>query len=150
MKPFDKQYRKSIRNKIKKPLIMFVVKSENEAYKSQVITFDALARITGSCNTLFDVANISEADYNRLKPYVVKVINYLNSPLNTGVPLFFPKLSFECGGYNGFCDFTFVRSSDVYGNVSITCMMTDNPTRQRKTYKRKPKKDQVQPTLRSV
>ncbi|MFM7767524.1 MAG: hypothetical protein ACKO9S_06675 [Bacteroidota bacterium] len=129
---------------------MFVAKSENAAYKSQVITFDALARITGSCNTLFDVANISEFDYNRLKPYVVKVINYLNSPLNTGVPLFFPKISFDCGGYNGYCDFTFVRSSDVFGNISITCMMSDNPARQRKPYTRKPKKDQGETSLRSV
>lgn len=108
---------------------MFLVKEEQNERKSQVITFDALARITGSCNTLFDAAQLVNEDYDRLKPYVVKVINYLNSPTNTGVPLFFPKIAFECGGYKGRCDFTFVRSSDIYGNITITCLISDNQAR---------------------
>jgi len=150
MKTFEKLPRKSAHNKILKTTAMFVAKSENAEHKSQVITFDALARITGSCNTLFDVANISEADYNRFRPYVVKVINYMNSPLNVGVPLFFPKISFDCGGYNGYCDFTFVRSADVYGNISITCMIAHNPVRRRKPHTRKSKKDKGVNALRSI
>jgi hypothetical protein len=121
---------------------MFVVKNESSNNKSQVITFDALARITGSCNTLFDAAQVSDVDYNRMKPYLLKVINYLNAPTNTGVPLFFPKIAFECAGFKGRCDFTFVRSSDIYGNITITCLISDNPTRRFKPRAAQSKKDQ--------
>jgi len=120
---------------------MYLVKSDIDKHKSQVITFDALARITGSCNSLFDVQQIPLDDYERLKPYLVKVINYLNSPVNTGAPLFFPKIAFECGAYKSRCDFTFVRSSDMYGNVTITCMISDNPMRRIKSALTKPRKD---------
>ena len=121
---------------------MFVVKDDSADHKSQVITFDALARITGSCNTLFDVAKLADEDYHRLKPYLVKVINYLNAPTNTGVPLFFPKIAFECAGFKGRCDFTFVKSSDIYGNVTITCLISDNATRRFKPRATRNKKDQ--------
>ncbi|MFM7079467.1 MAG: hypothetical protein ACKOYC_06715 [Bacteroidota bacterium] len=121
---------------------MYIVKNEDANYKSQIITFDALARITGSCDTLFEVSQFKQADYDRLKPYLIKVINYLNSPVNTGAPLFFPKIAFECGTYKSRCDFTFVRSTDIYGNVTITCLIADNPTQRYSSSRKKRKKDQ--------
>lgn len=122
--------------------IMYIVKNEASNQKSQIITFDALARITGSCDTLFEVSQLKQSDYDRLKPYLIKVINYLNSPVNTGAPLFFPKIAFECGTYNSRCDFTFVRSTDIYGNITITCLIADNPTRRYNSSRKKKNKDQ--------
>ena len=40
--------------------------------------------------------------------------------------LFFPAIEIQCGPFNKVCDITFVKSADLLGNTTFTCLVAES------------------------